>query len=70
MSSPLCGCHQCGGGEARARAILARRVVLYAPFVRSRYTGAEPTASLRNRAEPVTLYSHLILAAAASREGI
>jgi hypothetical protein len=69
MTSNLCGCRQCGGPEARARAILARRVVLYAPFVRARYSAATPTVSLRNRTIRPSLYSRLVLAVARDETG-
>jgi len=58
----LCGCRACGGAEARQRALLAMRVVRYAPFIPAarKTTGRD----LANRHQPRDLYSRLVMAAA------
>lgn len=52
-----CGCKSCGGPQARADALAARRVVAFAEYVRR---GA-PAAELANRSIRPGLFERLVM---------
>jgi hypothetical protein len=58
----MCGCHQCGGSEARARAILALRVIAWSRYITARRHANGRT--LANRTVRPDLYSRLVMARA------